>query len=74
MKYRELVEGQSDLSDKFTLQLLEYDNEYYQKTLSAIFERKDEDIPEVVIDALIMTLYGHDKNLKQQLLVPRGDS
>lgn len=49
MKYRELVEGQSHTSNIFCWNLLQLNNEDYQKILKQTMDKADEEVPEKVL-------------------------
>jgi len=52
MKYKELLEGQSEKSSIITMGLLQSDNEIYQKAISFIMSKADEDIPNDFLERL----------------------
>ena len=49
MKYRELIEGQSDISSFFTLNLLQLNNDDYQKVMTFVINKKEEEISEEML-------------------------
>lgn len=46
MKYRDLLEGQSYISSKLVWNLLQVNNEEYQKIMKFIMDRADEEVEE----------------------------
>ena len=49
MKYRELIEGQSDISSFFTWNLLQLNNDDYQKVMTFVINKKEEEISEEML-------------------------
>jgi len=52
MKWRELVEGQSEESYIITMGILQSDNDIYAKTLKYIMDKADEDIPKEMLEKI----------------------
>ena len=52
MKYRELLEGQSEESSIITMGLLQSDNETYRKVMDFIMSGTDEDVPDDFLEAI----------------------
>jgi len=52
MKYRELLEGQSEESSIITMGLLQSNNETYQIVMNFIMNKVDEDVPDDFLEAI----------------------
>ena len=52
MKYRELVEGQSEESSIFCLGLMQLNNDDYQKVLKKTMEMADLEVPEDTLNKI----------------------